>query len=151
MGAAIALQGCGSGGTGVWVAGTARPGPARGRVTHLTLVPPTEGAHAEEWSEAREGVAVRLTRAGRLAMTVTVALLLAAVLTLVVSGPGAAASGASQGRHIVVQPGQTLSELAVAAWPDLAVHQGVVRIQRANKLASTQIFAGQALVIPAGS
>ena len=132
MGAAVALQGCGSGGTGVWVAGTARPGPARGRATHLTLVPPTEGA-------------------GRLAMTVTVALLLAAVLTLVVSGPGAAASGASQGRHIVVQPGQTLSELAVAAWPDLAVHQGVVRIQRANKLASTQIFAGQALVIPAGS
>ena len=47
------------------------------------------------------------------------------------------------------QLGQTLSEVAAEQLPDLPLAEGVARLQLANHLSSTQVHAGQTLLIPA--
>jgi LysM repeat protein len=48
-----------------------------------------------------------------------------------------------------VRSGQTLSEIAARELPDLAVSDGVVELQLANALSTSQVRAGQTLLIPA--
>jgi LysM domain-containing protein len=90
---------------------------------------------------------LRLNRRGRLAVTVVV---LAAVLTLtVVLAAGSGAAEPVVQRTATVSAGQTLSEVAAERLPDLPIAEGVARLQLVNHLASTQIHAGQTLLLPA--
>jgi hypothetical protein len=95
---------------------------------------------------ARPAARLRLTRAGRLAITLTVVVAAVAIAIALFSGGGAAAPVVDHAT--TVQPGQTLSEIAAQQLPQLAVSDAVARIQVANDLTSSQVHAGQTLVIP---
>ena len=88
----------------------------------------------------------RLTRAGRLAITLTVVGLLVAVAVAVMPG---ASSTTVVDHSTTVRPGQTLSEIAARQLPQLPVADAVARIQVANNLTTNQVHSGQALLIPA--
>lgn len=106
---------------------------------HLRLVP--TGPQVEP-RPARAGL--RITRRGRLAVTSTVAAVLALVIASMVGLLGPAGATAS----VVVQPGMTLSQIAAEHLPDVPLGQAVTDIQRANSLSTTSVAAGQELVIP---
>lgn len=93
---------------------------------------------------ARRQGALRLTRRGRLALTSTAALVIALVAASMITVLGPAGATAS----VVVEPGETLTELASEHLPELPLSQAVTDIQRANGLSTTSIAAGQELVIP---
>lgn len=121
------------------VPGTVPDGGEPARRRHLRLVP----TGPEVQVAPRRS---RLTRRGRLAVTLLVT---AAVLTLAVtmaSGLGAP-TGVAQ-PVVTVAPGQTLSEVAAAELPQLPVRDAVVQLQLANGLNSLQVHAGQVLVVP---
>ncbi|WP_161965089.1 LysM peptidoglycan-binding domain-containing protein [Ornithinimicrobium cerasi] len=98
----------------------------------------------EERAPARALADLHLTRRGRLALTGTVALVLVLALLSLVGALGPA--GASSA--VVVQPGMTLSHIAVTHLPDVPLSQAVSDIQRANRLSTTSIAVGQELLIP---
>lgn len=116
-----------------------RAGRQERRYRHLRLV-----GEEERVAPRRARRALRITRRGRLALTTTAGLVLALVLASVLGllGPAGATSS------VVVEPGMTLSEIAAVHLPDVPLSQAVVDIQRANKLSTTSIAAGQELVIP---
>ena len=88
----------------------------------------------------------RITRRGRLVLTGTVTLLLAVTVAAVIGS--VLPAGASSVETVVVQPGQTLSEIAATQLPDLSVNSAIVQIQLANDMNSLQVQAGQVLEIP---
>jgi hypothetical protein len=114
--------------------------PARPARPHLTSVPCGEAVPAPEPRP------LRLTRAGRLAVTLTV---VAAAVALAVALFAGGASASAVDHTTTVRSGQTLSEIAATELPELPVADAVARIQVANNLASDQVHAGQSLVIPA--
>ncbi len=89
---------------------------------------------------------LRLTRFGRLVVTLLVSSVLVA---LGVGFAGQFASATDAPRSITVQSGQTQSGIAARELPDLPVSDGVVELQLANSLSTSMIHAGQRLVIPA--
>lgn len=89
--------------------------------------------------------AVRLTRRGRAAITLIVACAVLACTALALRAMVPAPSGPTS---VVVESGQTLSQVAHAAFPTLPVGEAVTRMQLANSLNSLQVNAGQQLVIP---
>ena len=111
-------------------------GPVR---PHLTSVPCGKAA------VVRPAVPVRITRAGRLAITLTLAVALV-VLALALFPAGA--SGTVIDHSTTVRSGQTLSEVALRELPQLPVADAVARIQVANNLTSSQVHTGQSLLIP---
>ena len=116
---------------------------------HLVLVPTgrdaVRAARAARAARAQQPP-LRLTAFGRL----VVGLLIVALVTALAIGlAGQLASAAGQARTITVEWGQTLSGIAARELPDLPISQGVVELQIANALSTTQIHAGQRLVIPA--
>ncbi|MCE0485290.1 LysM peptidoglycan-binding domain-containing protein [Ornithinimicrobium sediminis] len=115
---------------------TAQPWGGQPRRGHLRLVPAAPDTEAAP--------SLRLTRRGRLTRTlgVLLALVVAAGAVLLTVLP------ADAGSEIVVQPGQTLSEIAVTHLPDLTPDRAMVQIQRANGMNTGHVQAGQTLVIP---
>ena len=116
---------------------------------HLQLVPVRAGSHKSAGPHQGAGRCprsgtVRLTRRGRLAVTLSMlavlALLPVILLTLVVP---ADARG-----EVIVRPGQTLSELAATHLPEMPQDAAIVQIQRVNGLSSSQLQAGQVLQLP---
>jgi hypothetical protein len=103
---------------------------------------------------------LRLTRRGRRVLTgfVMLVLVISAMLiwTSVAGGAQAPGSGSPapsvyQGMtQIVVQPGQTLWSIAIAADPSAAPWSVVQQIINANALNGAQIAAGQLLWVPRG-
>ncbi|MFW5474676.1 LysM peptidoglycan-binding domain-containing protein [Knoellia sp. CPCC 206450] len=91
--------------------------------------------------------ALRLTRAGRLAITTTV-LLVALVAALAGLIGGASASGAPV--TVTVEQGQTLSQIAAEHMSGTSLATAVAELQLANGLSSAQVRAGQTVVIPQG-
>lgn len=89
---------------------------------------------------------LRLTRAARLALTLTV-VISAVALAIVLFTGGASATVIDH--STTVQPGQTLSEIATQQLPQLSMAEAVAQIQIANDLTSSNIHAGQTLLIPA--
>ena len=87
---------------------------------------------------------LHITRRGRLAVTATVALVLALAFASLVS----ALSPAGAATAVVVEPGMTLSQIAAEQLPELPLDRAMVDIQRANRLSTTDIAVGQELVIP---
>jgi hypothetical protein len=91
--------------------------------------------------------AIRLTRRGRLVITL-MAMVAAAILAMVVASTVDAAP--PQIDHVtVVSAGLTLSEIAATQLPTLPINDAVARIQLANGLNTFQVHAGQSLLIPA--
>ncbi len=113
--------------------GTTRPGRP-----HLVLVPTGEAV------PSRSGL--RVTRAGRLVLTLGVLVAAAALTTALLSGGG----GPVIDHSVTVAPGQTLSEVAAVELPDVPVAEGVARLQLVNDLPSAQVSAGEDILIPAG-
>ncbi|GAA4126326.1 hypothetical protein GCM10022415_34100 [Knoellia locipacati] len=123
-------------------AGYAVPLPTRRpERPRLVLVPTGESV--------REAAApaLRLTRAGRLAITTTV-LLIALVAAFVGLTGGASATGAPT--TVTVEQGQTLSQIAAEHLGGMSVASAVAELQLANGLSSAQVRAGQTIVIPQG-
>ena len=118
------------------VSGTVAPWAASRPGGHLRVV-----ATDERRPAARP---VRLTRRGRLTLTATAALVL--VLAFASLFNAIAPAGASSA--VTVEPGTTLSQIAAEQLPGVPLSQAVVDIQRANKLSTTSVAAGQVLVIP---
>lgn len=124
-------------------------------ITHLA---PTSAPVSLPWSptsQRRRGVGVagqppahplHLTRRGRLARTLL--LTLATVLLATLATGGLLAGATSAERTVTVQPGQTLSHLAQSNLPDLSLERGVLALQEANGLSSSDVQAGQVLVVP---
>lgn len=109
----------------------------------LVLVPTGRQAVAAARASAP---AMRLTRFGRLLRTVLVAGVIS-VLGVGLAGQLASASG--DATTVTVRAGQTLSGIAARELPQLSVTDGVVELQVANHLSTSQIHTGQQLVIPA--
>lgn len=119
--------------------------PHRGSMRPQLVLLPT-GAEAVRAARASRPV-MRLTGFGRL----LVGLLVAAVLAIgAVAAAGSFASAAGPMGTLTVQSGDTLSQIAAQRLPDLSVPEGVVAIQLANGLSTSQVHAGQTLIIPAG-
>jgi hypothetical protein len=114
--------------------------PLRTTGPRLRLVLPGERA------KAPLRVATRINRRGRLLVTLTA---LSATLSLgLVLATSVMASGPEIDHATTVSAGQTLSEVAAAQLPGLPVNEGVARIQLANGLNTSQVQAGQSLLIP---
>lgn len=123
------------------------PAPARvpGRPSRprLVLVPTGDAIPAPT------AAPLRITRAGRLAVTLAVAAALVALAVTLWGGGDAAAAVPAADHATTVQAGQTLSQVAVEQLPGLPISEAVAQIVLANNLPSTQVHAGQTLVIPA--
>lgn len=118
-----------------------RPVSRRAPQPRLVLVP------TGEFVREAAAPALRLTRAGRLVLT-TAVVLIALVVAFVGLTGGAAASAPAE--SVTVQQGQTLSEIAAEHLTGMSVATGVAELQAANDLATTQVRAGQTIVIPQG-
>jgi hypothetical protein len=117
--------------------------PARPTRPRLVLVPTGDAVPAPASGP------LRLTRAGRLAITLAVtALVLGATLLAVVTTAGATPTPRADHAVTVVE-GQTLSEVAARELPGVPVAEAVAQLQLANNLPSAQVHAGQVLVVPA--
>jgi hypothetical protein len=91
--------------------------------------------------------AMRLTVRGRLVIALVVGV--AAVTLAVVLATSVDAAAPQIDHATTVSPGQTLSEVAVAQLPSLPINDGVAWIQLVNGLNTSQVYAGQSLLIPA--
>lgn len=113
------------------------------RRDHLRVVQPGERVTSAVEAPGR----LTLTRRGRLTITITVATVL--VMTVVAAlGVLSAAAAPVATDTIVVQPGQTLSQIAVTELPGMPMDQAIVEIQLANELNTLQVQAGMELEIP---
>lgn len=111
--------------------------PSRAGRTQLRLVGPGERVSVP---------ATRLTRRGRLLITLVVC---AAAVALAVGLASSVSAAAVEIDHsTTVFAGQTLSEVAAAQLPALSINEAVARIQLANNLNTSQVQAGQSLLIP---
>ena len=122
--------------------------PARSLTTgrpRLVLVPTGRDATRAASAARLTRPPVRLTRFGRLVVTVLVATV---VSLLGVGLAGQLASATGEPRTITVQSGQTLSGVAARELPGVSSAEAVVELQVANGLSSTALHAGQQLVIP---
>ncbi|GAA2154461.1 LysM domain-containing protein [Humibacillus xanthopallidus] len=88
---------------------------------------------------------LRLTRLGRLVVTLIVA---TAVALLGVGLAGQLATASSAPRPVTVVSGDTLSQIAARELPGLPISDAVIEIQLANGLSTSQIHAGQTLLVP---
>jgi LysM repeat protein len=117
------------------------PSPSRAIRPRLRLVGPGERVSAPVRPR------IRLSRRGRLLMTLMVA---AAALSLIVVHMTSVSAAVAQVDHATtVAAGQTLSDVAAAQLPGLPMDEAVARLQLANDLNSPQVRAGQSLLIPA--
>jgi hypothetical protein len=134
------------------------PGVPTPRVRAPRLAAQT--AHASRPAVPRARVAappVRLTRRGRIVVSVLVlaVLIVAALLISLLASGGAQATNHGQARagyqgmrEVVVRPGQTLWSIAAAAEPTADTRIVVQEIMTANALTSTNISAGQLIWVP---
>ena len=91
--------------------------------------------------------AIRFTRRGRLVIMVMATVAVATLAVLLATSVGAAAPQIDHAT--TVSAGQTLSEVATTQLPSLPIRDAVARIQLANGLNTSQVHAGQLLLIPA--
>lgn len=91
-------------------------------------------------------LAARATRRGRLVLTL-MAILAVVVLALMVATSVDAAEPEID-HATTVLTGQTLSEVAAAQLPTLPIPDAVARIQLVNAMNTSEVQAGQVLLIP---
>jgi LysM repeat protein len=114
------------------------------RRAHLVLLPTGRDA-VREARAVRPQPPLRLTRFGRLVVGLLIA---TAFAVLGVGLAGQLASASSAPRPVTVVSGDTLSEIAARELPGLPIADAVIEIQLANGLSSSQIHAGQTLLVP---
>jgi hypothetical protein len=98
-----------------------------------------------------EAAGVRLTRRGRLVVVFACLLLAVGGTFLLRQAPSLAGDEAparSGFDYVVVQPGQTLWEIAETAAPGVDPRVTIMRIQDLNGLADAAVFAGQRIALP---
>lgn len=122
----------------------AAPGRRGTRRGHLRLVTADDLLQTRDLSAPTQA-AMTLTRRARLLMTLSAAVALVAVIAAVMGVFPATAAGS---HTVVVQPGQTLSHIAVAELPELPMDRAIVQIQLANEMNSLDVQAGTVLAIP---
>lgn len=104
---------------------------------------------------------LRLTRRGRLVLSVLTLLALLTALTLLAgpatggatamaSLPGFGGDGPAATHRITVRPGETLWEIALRTAPGVDPRETVEEILRLNALDSAAVPAGSVLLLPAG-
>jgi hypothetical protein len=108
-----------------------------------------------EYSRAtapRRSTRLRLTRRGRMAITLVITLpLLVAALASSRHSADAGTTAVAQVQatgSVVVQPGESLWQLAQELAPSQDPRATVLRIRDLNHLSSDRVEAGQALVVP---
>ena len=89
---------------------------------------------------------MRFTRRGRLVITLAATALVVVLAMLLAATVDAAAPEIDHATTVLA--GQTLSELAAVQLPSLPIPDAVARIQLVNGLNSSQVHAGQSLLIP---
>lgn len=100
---------------------------------------------------------LRITRRGRLVVTLLVALVVAAVAlglglgapTAEASGSAGAGSAASTLETYVVDGGQSLWDIAAEVAPQADPREFAAEVKKVNRLASSVLQPGQELLIPA--
>lgn len=120
------------------------PAPVMPRRRHLRSVPTGEGVMPTRTYVRRR---LRLTRRGRLLITCSI------LAGLLLGGFGvmralAAPPAGSALPTVTVTSGQTLSEVAHRALPQLPITEAVAQMQIANQMNTLQVHAGQTLRIP---
>ena len=121
--------------------------PTPGRMPLRTMGPRLRLVLPGERAVAPRRAVARINRRGRLLVTLAV---LAAGVTLALTFATSVMASAPLIDHATtVSAGQTLSEVAAAQLPGLPINEGVARIQLANGLNTSQVHAGQSLLIPA--
>jgi len=98
---------------------------------------------------------LRLTRRGRIVLTVLAVLVVcglfvAGASAAQASGPASAHGGPGAAERVVVQPGDTLWSIAQSAAPNADARTVVQEILQANRLTTANITAGQRLWVPHG-
>jgi len=91
--------------------------------------------------------AIRFTRRGRLVITLMATVAVATLAVVLATSVDAAAPLIDHAT--IVSAGQTLSEVAATQLPSLPINNAVARIQLVNGLSTSQVHAGQLLLIPA--
>lgn len=129
----------------------AEPAVVAPRRRHLQSVPTGAdatriGLRVPQQAADPARIGLRLTARGRRAATLLVAMVLLAGGGLTARALAAPSSGSVP--TVVVQDGQTLSDVAHRAYPALQVSDAVAKVQLANGLSSSQVAAGQRLELP---
>ena len=138
-----------------------RPGrmPSRTARPHLRLVPSDgtlssearvadgERAYPDKRVLAQELPAIRFTRRGRLVITLLATVAVTTLALMLATTVDAAAPLIDHATTVLA--GQTLSEVAATQLPGLPIRDAVARIQIVNSLNTSQVHAGQSLLIPA--
>lgn len=122
--------------------------PPRAARPRLRLVGPGEhapgGVSGGVCPTVRRGV--QLTRRGRIVITLVAALAVTTLAVVLATSVDAAAPHIDHAT--TVSAGQTLSGVASAQLPSLPIKDAVARIQLANGMNTSQVHAGQMLLIP---
>lgn len=116
------------------------------RRRHLHAVPLVSFESAQARVDAHVA-RQRVTRRGRLLLTTAATLVL---LASSVVGARAAIGGAPAAAFdtVTVQSGQTLSQVAHSAYPDISIANAVQRVQAANNLNTNHVTGGEMLRLP---
>ncbi|HET7312117.1 MAG TPA: LysM peptidoglycan-binding domain-containing protein [Mycobacteriales bacterium] len=93
---------------------------------------------------------VRLTRRGRLAVVLSVLVLMVVGFSATghVASQAASSTAVQHARTVTVQPGESLWAVAVRIAPHADPRLVVARIAQINHLPGAEVFAGQQLVVP---
>ena len=121
--------------------------PSRATRPPLRLVGPGERAGPGKCACARSPRTARLTRRGRLVITLVATVAVATLAMVLATSVDAAAPQIDHAT--TVSAGQTLSQVAATQLPSLPINNAVARIQLVNGLSTSQVHAGQLLLIPA--
>lgn len=90
---------------------------------------------------------VRLTRRGRVVVTLILFVIVAGVALLLAPASQASAPAGPM-RTVVVEPGDTLWSISVAALPLEDPYQAVDQVRRLNHMGADTVFVGQQLTLP---
>lgn len=120
-------------------------------VTEADVLAATQMRQAQ-WDAMKAGYPgpVRLTKRGRRVVAILVFLPIALFFWLSSSHGVSAADTNPTTKTIVVEPGQSLWDVAVAATPSSDPRKTVFEIKKINHLSNSDVYPGQALVIPLG-
>lgn len=126
--------------------------------SHLRLVDANEVARIAQvrklqWEALQAGhsTPIRLTKRGRRVVGLLILLPLAVVMWFS-AGRGAIAAGTAPTVHtVVVQPGQSLWDLAVEANPLADPRETIFRIKQLNGFTGSELVPGQGVLVPAGN
>lgn len=96
---------------------------------------------------------IRLTKRGRVVVSLLVASVVLAVLALLSlwAATGAQASSSEPGvefAHVIVQPGDSLWSVATSLAPEADTRDVIYDLVRLNHLDSSDVYVGQELAIP---